>query len=303
MRWSVQWQTGGGGPQLPKWQALVKYLFAIFYVATHASGICDKVLKNKKYGQHWIPCDRHRELPRPAARSITSTPDISLLDTDLLPGSQQISAAALSTCIKRRLGILASMKSMCVWAIESKRAVFAAAGVTALTNTHWAASALASDLVSFVLGIPGGMAECNRLLLKQILCRQRHARVQRQNLFRPNGLVGTQQGLCLECVQRIVHHYPAQRHDRQAVGLDEMAVARAYRIAINTPGGDLRAAATLDRVVQRHQQGTLRREHLDQQAQQAPTGRQRRPFNPVQHPVVFLELLLLRQAPWRAAPR
>ena len=67
----------------------------------------------------------------------------------------------------------------------------------------------------------------------------------RQNLFRLHRLVGTQESLCLECLLRIAHQYPAQRHDRQAAGLDEMAVARAYRIAVNTPGGDLRAAVAV----------------------------------------------------------
>jgi hypothetical protein len=64
--------------------------------------------------------------------------------------SQATMAASSWTSTKRPFGIFDSMKSMCVCVIWSKIAVFAAAGVTALTRMSWAASSLPSDLVSAI---------------------------------------------------------------------------------------------------------------------------------------------------------
>lgn len=76
----------------------------------------------------------------------------------------------------------------------------------------------------------------------------------------------------------------------------KLIVARAYRLAVNALGSNLGAAPLLDRVVQCHDQRAFRYECLDQQRKQAPAPCQRRPFDTVQHPVIFLELPLLRQA-------
>ena len=56
-------------------------------------------------------------------------------------------AAISSTCPKRPIGILESMKSMCCCDIWSKIAVFTAAGVTQLTRMPVLASSLPIDLV------------------------------------------------------------------------------------------------------------------------------------------------------------
>ena len=62
--------------------------------------------------------------------------------------SQATIAAASLTSRKRPIGIFDSMKSMCGWVIVANIAVFAAAGVTALTSMPLPASSLPSDLVS-----------------------------------------------------------------------------------------------------------------------------------------------------------
>lgn len=77
--------------------------------------------------------------------------------------------------------------------------------------------------------------------------RQHRAKWQRPAALRPGN----------RCYQR-------QAQPAQAAGLDEMSVARAYGIAINSFSGNLGAAPPFDRIFQCHQQRFFRHKRLDQ---------------------------------------
>ena len=82
-------------------------------------------------------------MARPPDRSNTAP----VLNEHSAEASHATIAAASLTSRKRAIGIFDNMNSMCAGVIESKMAVFAAAGVTAFTSTPFVANSFASDLV------------------------------------------------------------------------------------------------------------------------------------------------------------
>jgi len=68
-----------------------------------------------------------------------------------------------------------------------------------------------------------------------------------------------------------------QRQPAESTGFDQVAVARAHRIAIDPLGGNVIAATTLDGIIQRKHQRPLGEEGLDEQTQQDLAPLYRRP--------------------------
>ncbi len=100
-----------------------------------------------------------------------------------------------------------------------------------------------------------------------------------------------------------------QAHPAQPAGLDEVAVGRAYGIAVDALGRDALAAAALDGVIQRQHHGTVRRKGGDQQAEQDAGAGARAPDGAAEDAMVVHEAALARaagdpqQARHRAPPR
>jgi len=89
-----------------------------------------------------------------------------------------------------------------------------------------------------------------------------------------------------------------QDHDRepaQAARLDEMAMAGAGWIAVNSAGGNLGTPASLQRVVQADNDGPARNEGADQQAKQASCGLAAGPTAAIKYAVIVGEMRILVQ--------
>ncbi len=89
-----------------------------------------------------------------------------------------------------------------------------------------------------------------------------------------------------------MHGEPAQ-----SARLDEVALARPHRVAIDPFGCDLRPPAPFNRVIHpHHHDGVGRHEGGDQEAEQDPTEGVTRPARPVEHPMIILELRFVAEA-------
>jgi hypothetical protein len=80
-----------------------------------------------------------------------------------------------------------------------------------------------------------------------------------------------------------------QAQPAQAAGLDEVALRRAHGVAVDALGADPLAAPALDGVVDAEDHRPLRREGVQQQAQQHAPGRPSAPGGAVQHAMVVGE--------------
>lgn len=88
-----------------------------------------------------------------------------------------------------------------------------------------------------------------------------------------------------------------QAQPTQAAGLDEVALRRPDRVAIDALGADPLAAATLDRVVDARHHKTARYQDGDQEAEQQASRRTGIPGGPIEH------ALIVGEPPFPAEPR
>jgi hypothetical protein len=94
---------------------------------------------------------------------------------------------------------------------------------------------------------------------------------------------------------------PRDRHQQhhiqpaQATGFDEMTVTRSHWTPIDPAGFDLRPPASLNRVIEAHNNRTTDGKGLDQQQQQNTTDFPTRPHGPIQHSMLRLKLRRVAQ--------
>lgn len=81
-----------------------------------------------------------------------------------------------------------------------------------------------------------------------------------------------------------------QANPAKPVHVDELAVARAYRIAVDARRGDHGASSALDRLVEARHRRTRGREGSHEQVQQDAAGAQTQPGGAIQDAVIGLEV-------------